>query len=272
MMKKMDRMTEIHPSAIVDASAEIGEGIEIGPYCIIGKNVRIGDGSRLASHVVIETNTTIGQNCTILSGAVLGGAPQDYKFKGEPTYLKIGDNNIIREYVTLHRASGEGNATTIGDNNMFMAYCHVGHNCTLGNCITMANTVGISGHVVVEDKVVFGGIVGVHQNVRIGKLAMIGGFSKILQDVPPFAMVEGRPTRVYDLNKIGLRRNGVGPQERAGIRMAYKLLYRSNLNTAQALEAIERDVEPSPELEYLLNFIRSIRKGYAGRQLEAPRF
>jgi UDP-N-acetylglucosamine acyltransferase len=136
----------------------------------------------------------------------------------------------------------------------------------------MANMVGISGHVIVEDKVVFGGIVGVHQNVRVGKLAMVGGFSKILQDVPPFAMVEGRPTRVYDLNKIGLRRSGVGPQARAGLRMAYKLLYRSNLNTSQALEAIEREIEPSPELEYLLDFIRSMRSGYAGRQQEAPRF
>ncbi len=272
-MENTDTMTtKIHASAIIDPGAEIGEGVEIGPYCIIGKNVRIGDGTKLAAHIVIETNTTIGQNCTVLSGAVLGGAPQDYKFKGEPTFLVIGDNNIIRECVTLHRASGEGHATTIGNNNMLMAYCHVGHNCTLGNCITMANTVGISGHVIVEDKVVFGGIVGVHQNVRIGKLAMIGGFSKILQDVPPFSMVEGRPTRVYDLNKIGLRRNGVGPQSRAGLRMAYKLLYRSNLNTSQALEAIEREVEPSPELEYLVNFIKSQRQGYAGRQLEAPRF
>ncbi|MCE5314268.1 MAG: acyl-ACP--UDP-N-acetylglucosamine O-acyltransferase [Armatimonadota bacterium] len=272
MMDKKDRMTEIHPTAIVDANAEIGQGVKIGPFCIIGKNVRIGDGTRLDPHVIIESNTTIGSDCTVQSGAVLGGAPQDYKFKGEDTYLRIGNNNIIRECVTLHRASGEGNATTIGDNNMLMAYCHVGHNCTLGSCITMANNVGISGHVVVEDKVVFGGIVGVHQNVRIGKLAMVGGFSKILQDVPPFSMVEGRPTRVYDLNKIGLRRNGVGPQSRAGLRLAYKLLYRSNLNTSQALEAIEREVEPSPELEYLVQFIKNIRGGYAGRQQEAPRF
>ncbi|MCE5199869.1 MAG: acyl-ACP--UDP-N-acetylglucosamine O-acyltransferase [Armatimonadota bacterium] len=271
-MSKTDRKTEIHPTAIVDNSAELGEGVIIGPYCIIGQNVQIGDDTRLESHVVIDRNTKMGKGCKVLSGAVLGGAPQDYKFKGEDTYLIIGDGNIIRECVTLHRASGEGHATTIGDNNMLMAYCHVGHNCTLGSNITMANTVGISGHVVVEDRVVFGGIVGVHQNVRIGKLAMIGGFSKILQDVPPFAMVEGRPTRVYDLNKVGLRRSGVGPQARAGLRMAYKLLYRSNLNTSQALEAIKEQIEPSPELQYLVDFVSSVRQGNAGRQLEAPRF
>lgn len=270
-MKKTDRKTEIHPTAIVDPSAEIGQGVSIGPFSLIGKNARIGDDTQIDSHVVIDTNTTLGRDCRVMSCAVLGGPPQDYKFKGEQTYLRIGDGNIIREYVTIHRASGEGEATVIGDNNMLMAYCHIGHNCDIGSNITMANYVGISGHTLVEDKVVFGGIVGVHQKVRIGELAMIGGLSKVVQDVPPFAMADGRPTRVCDLNVIGLRRNGVTSKVRSEIKQAYKLLYRSNLNMSQALEAIENELEPSDELQYLLDFIRNIRLGFGGRQLEDPR-
>ncbi len=270
-MDAVDRKTDIHSTAIVDSSAEIGVGVCIGPYSVIGRKVRLGDGTRIDSHVVIEENTTLGENCTVLSGAVLGGAPQDYKYHGEETFLRVGDNNMIREYVTIHRASGEGEATTIGDSNMFMAYCHIGHNCTLGSGITMANMVGISGHTLIEDKVVFGGIVGVHQKVRIGKLAMVGGFSKVVQDVPPFAMADGRPSRVCDLNVIGLRRNGVVPKVRSDVKQAYKLLYRSNLNVTQALEAIENEIEPSEELQYLLDFIRNVRLGFGGRQLEAPR-
>ncbi|MFQ3549278.1 MAG: acyl-ACP--UDP-N-acetylglucosamine O-acyltransferase [Armatimonadota bacterium] len=261
----------IHPTAIIDDSAEIGQGVKIGAYSIVGKNVKIGDNTELDHHVIIECNTEIGSNCTVKSGAVLGGNPQDYKFKGEETYLKIGNGNIIREFVTIHRASGEGESTIIGDNNMLMAYCHIGHNCVLGNGITMANMVGISGHTLIEDKVVFGGIVGVHQNVRIGKLAMVGGFSKVVQDVPPFVLADGRPCKVCDLNVIGLRRNDITPQSRAGLKHAFKLMYRSNLNISQAIEAIENEIEPSAELDYLLDFIKNVRLGYNGRQMEAPR-
>jgi UDP-N-acetylglucosamine acyltransferase len=266
-----EKKTEIHSTAIVDKTAVLGAGVSVGAYSVIGPNVHLGDGTRIDAHVVIEQNTTLGKDCTVLAGAVLGGNPQDYKYHGEQTFLKIGDSNMIRECVTIHRASGEGESTVIGDNNMFMAYCHIGHNCTLGSGITMANTVGISGHTLVEDKVVFGGIVGVHQKVRIGKLAMVGGFSKVVQDVPPFAMADGRPCRVCDLNVIGLRRNGVGPKVRSDVKQAYKLLYRSNLNVTQALEAIENEIEPSEELHYLLDFIRNVRLGFGGRQLEAPR-
>lgn len=267
-----DSKTDIHPTALIDPKAEIGKGVKIGAYTIVGPKVRIGDGTTIDPHVVVECNTTIGKNCIIQAGVVLGGAPQDKKFHGEDSFVRLGDNNIIREYVTIHRASGEGEVTTIGDGNMLMAYCHVGHNCRIGDNITMANYCGVSGHVIVEDKVVFGAYAGVHQKVRVGQLAMIGGMSKVVQDVPPFAIVDGRPTKVCDLNVIGLRRSGVTPKVRQDIRLAYKLLYRSNLNTSQALEAIERDVEPSEELDYLLDFIRSMREGYSGRQLEAPRF
>jgi len=263
--------TEVHPTAIIHPSAELGVGVEVGAYCVIGPDVRTGDGTKIGSHVTIERYTTIGRDCLIGANCALGGVPQDYRFHGERTFLDIGDNNIIREFCTIHRASSEEESTSIGDNNMLMAYCHIGHNCKLGNGITMANMVGISGHVLVEDKVVFGGMVGVHQNVRIGKLAMIGGMSKVVQDVPPFMMADGRPTKVYDLNVIGLRRNGVPPRVRAGLRQSHKLLYRSSLNVSQAIERIEREVEPSEELAYLLDFIKNIKCGHHGRQREHPR-
>lgn len=260
--------TRIHETAIIDPNAQIGTGVEIGPFCIIGPNCTIGDNTVIDAHAVIEAWTNIGKDCRVGVGAVLGGRPQDKKFKDEKSYLNIGDGNIIREYVTIHRGTGEGNITTIGNDNMLMAYCHVGHNCILGNDIMMANMVGISGHVIVEDKVVFGGMVGVHQFVRIGKLAMVGGLSKIVQDIPPFMLADGRPSKVYGLNVIGLRRNGVVSKVRSEIRQAYKFLFRSNLNLSQSIETIENEIDTSIERDYLLDFLRSIKTGYAGRQLE----
>ena len=258
----------IHETAIVHPTAELGSGVEIGAFSIVGENVKIGDGTILEPRVIIEPWTTVGRDCRICSGAILGGRPQDQKFGGERSFLTLGDRNIVREYVTIHRATGEEKMTVIGNENMLMAYCHIGHNCSLGNGIMMANMVGISGHVIIEDKVVFGGMVGVHQFVRIGKLAMIGGYSKVVQDIPPFMMADGRPTKVYDLNVIGLRRSGIPSKVRSGLRQAYKLLYRSNLNFSQAVEDIEAEIEPSAERDYLLEFVRDIKFGFAGRQLE----
>jgi UDP-N-acetylglucosamine acyltransferase len=255
----------IHLTAIIDPSAEIGPNVTIGPYSIVGKNVSIGEGTVLAPHVVVDAFTTIGRECRIHSGAVLGGPPQDIKFKGEESSLVIGDYNIIRENVTIHRATGEGRMTRVGDHNMFMAYAHVGHNCEIGSYITLASYVGVSGHVTIEDYANIGGITGVHQFCRIGKLVMIGGLSGIVQHIPPYMLAEGRPARVYDINKIGLRRAGIAPKVRNELREAYKLLYRSNLNMAQALETIEETIEKSPELEYLLRFIYDTRSNGNGR-------
>ena len=262
---------KIHPTASIDPTARIGRDVEIGAYAVVGTEVVIGDGTRLRPHVVIEPYVTIGSRCDIYSGAVLGGVPQDRKFKGEKSYLVIGDENIIREHVTIHRAAGEGNETRIGSNNQIMAYGHIGHNCVLENDITMANMVGISGHVHVENKVNIGGIVGIHQFVRIGRLAMIGGYSKVVQDVPPFMMADGRPSKVLDLNVIGLRRSGVSAKARADLKHAYKLLYRSQMNMSQALEEIDGTVDSSAESEYLLEFVRKIRLGSNGRQNDTPR-
>jgi UDP-N-acetylglucosamine acyltransferase len=258
----------IHETAIVHPNAELGAGVQVGPFSLVGPDVKIGDRTIIESHVVVDQWTTVGEDCRICTGATLGGKPQDNKFNGEVSYLTIGDRNIIREYVSIHRATGDEKSTVIGCDNMLMAYCHVGHNCELGNGIMMANMVGISGHVIVEDKAVFGGMVGVHQFVRIGKLAMVGGYSKVVQDIPPFMIADGRPSKVYDLNVIGLRRSGVPAKVRSEIRQAYKLIYRSNMNFSQAIETIEEEIEPSAERDYLLEFVRNIKFGHAGRQLE----
>lgn len=262
--------TRIHPTAIIDKSAEIEPGVEIGPYCIVGKRVLIGEGTVLHAHVVLEQNTQIGRNCQIYSGAVLGGPPQDHKYKGETSYVILGDDNIVRECVTIHRSTGEGNATRLGDHNMLMAYAHVGHNCDIGSHVTIASYVGISGHVTVEDYANFGGLCGVHQHCRIGTLTMIGGMSGVGQDIPPYMMALGCPAKVYDVNVRGLRRAGVVAKVRGELRQAYKLLYRSKLNGSQALEAIEDEIEMSPELEHLLEFIRSTRDGFGGRGNNPP--
>lgn len=261
----------VHPTAVVHTTAELAPDVTVGPYCVIGKHVVIGRGTSLESHVVVDSNTTLGEECQVRQGAVLGGPPQDHKYKGERSYLIIGNRNVIREFVTIHRATGEDQATRIGDGNMIMAYCHIGHNTEMGNGIIMANQVGISGHCVVEDRVVFGGIVGLHQFVRIGKLAMIGGMSKVVTDVPPFMMVDGRPTEVVGLNVLGLRRAGIPPKVRSGLKQAFRLIYRSNLNLSQGIESVHNDVDPSDERDYLLEFLTNIRRGYAGRQNDPNR-
>lgn len=260
----------IHPSAIIDPSADIDSDVIIGPFCIVGENVSIRSGTVLHPSVHILQNTRIGLNCQIFSGAVIGGPPQDHKFKNEGTYVEIGDDNILREFVTIHRATGAGQVTRVGCNNMVMAYAHIAHNCEIGNRVTIASYVGISGHVTVEDGVNFGGSSGIHQFCRIGTLAMVGGMSGINKDVPPYMMVSGLPAQVIDVNVRALRRAGIPAKVRGEVRAAYKLLYRSNLNQSQALQAIEEEIEPSPELEHLLNFIRNTRDGTNGRGNSAP--
>lgn len=261
---------KIHPTAAIDASARLADDVEIGAFSVVSEGVVIGPGTRLRPHVVIEPYVTIGAGCDIFSGAVLGGVPQDRKFHGERSSLRLGDNNIIREHVTIHRAAGEGEETILADNNLIMAYCHIGHNCVLGSGITMASFTGISGHSLIEDGANFGGSVGVHQFVRVGRMAMIGGISKVVRDVPPFMMADGRPCEVVGLNVRGLRRAGVSDRSRADLKQAYKLLYRSQLNTSQAVEAIEAEIEPGVERDYLLDFIRQIRFGSNGRQNDLP--
>jgi len=260
----------IHPTSFVDPTAQLGVGVEIGPYSIVEQEVTIGDHCRVESHAVIKRGTTLGAECTICPNVVLGHEPQDSKFEGERSFLNVGRKNIFREGATVHRATGEGNATTLGDDNLFMAYSHVGHNCIIGSGLLVANYTGISGHVVIEDRVVIGGMVGIHQFVHVGQLAMLAGYARISQDVPPFMMAAG-DGEIVGLNVVGLRRSGVDQETRNDLKRALRFLFRSNLNTTQAMEQIRAEIRTSPELEYLLSFLHRVRDGRGGRQEEAAK-
>lgn len=267
-----DNITEtfIHPSALVDPDAKLDHPVWIGPFCVVEQGTHVGAGTILESHVTIKNGTSIGRNCRIMSNSILGHEPQDKKFDGENSYVRIGDNNVLREMVSIHRATGEGEATEIGDDNMLMAYVHVGHNCKIGSNNLISNSTGISGHVTIEDRTVIGGFVGVHQFVHIGRMAMVGGLSKVVQDVPPFCICDGRPARIHGLNTRGLRRNNISSEHRTEINNAFKLLYRSGLNTTQAIEEIRATIPSSPALDELLTFIERAREGRLGRQDDAP--
>lgn len=256
----------IHPTALVDASAELGDGVNVGPFCIVEADTRLGAGTSLESHVVVKSGTRIGEHCRIFVGAVLGHEPQDARFPGEGNHVIIGNHNILREYVTVHRATVAGNDTIIGDHNMLMAYVHIGHDCRLGSHIYIASYSGISGHVTLEDYVNIGGMAGFHQFVHVGRRAMIGGLTKVNTDVPPFMMADGHPMKMIGLNSVGLRRSHMPAAERAALKDCYRLLYRSGLNTAQALERISDEVPRLPAVEELVGFVRRIYEGRAGRQ------
>ena len=251
----------IHNTAVISPSAKISEGVKIGQWSVIGENVEIGKDTEIGSNVVIDGWTTIGKNNKISPGAVIGTAPQDKKYDGVRTYVKIGDGNIIREYVTINRATEPDTGTVVGDNNFFMAYTHVAHNCKIGNGVTMVNFSGLSGHSVLEDECVLAGMVGIHQGARVGKFAMVGGLSKVVKDIPPFARADGHPTRVYGLNTIGLTRNNIPIPVIEKLKKAYKVLFRSGMNTSQALKKIEEDVPLIDEIQYLINFIKTSDRG-----------
>ncbi len=260
-----EQVTSIHPTAIVSPRAELAPGVEVGPYTIIGENVRIGRGAIIGPHVLIEGHTTIGEDCSISKGAVIGSPPQDDKYHGEPTQVIIGDGTHIREYVTISRATGKGAATRVGKNCRLMAYSHLGHNCQVGDGVSIANYGGMSGHTVLEDFAVIGGMVGSHQFARVGRLAMVSGFSKISVDIPPFALADGKPARVVGLNVRGLRRAGISAESRVGLAKAFKVLFRSGLNLSNALEQLAQAETACPEVEYLVRFLEKARSGFAGR-------
>jgi UDP-N-acetylglucosamine acyltransferase len=247
--------------ASVHKRAEIDSDVSIGPYSVIGENVRIGRGTKIDSNVVIKGWTEIGENCQISSGAVLGEAPQHMGYKGEKSYVRIGNYNIIREFVTIHRSYKEGEATRIGDNNFFMAYSHVGHDCLIGSHVIITSFVGISGHVTIEDRVVMGGHTAIHQFVRIGTLAMVSGTSRVVKDIPPYFIAEGNPSRIRAVNVVGLRRAGISQETRNNIKKAYKVLYHSNLNTSQALEKIKEEIKMEKEIAHLIEFIEKSERG-----------
>lgn len=260
----------IHPLSVVDPRAELGRGVRIGPFACVEDDVVLGNEVEIQSHAVIKCGTRIGARTRVFPGAVLGGIPQSVTYHGESSYVYIGCDNQIREFVTIHRGTGEGNATVLGNDNMLMAYVHLGHDCVLGDRLQIANGVGISGHVVIEDDITIGGMTGIHQFVRIGRMAMVGGYSKVVQDCPPFMVTDGHPAEVKGPNVVGLRRSRVPAPRREALKTAYRLLYRSRLNSSQAIERIEKEIEPFPEILYLLDFLRKIREGTKGRGLDRP--
>jgi len=260
----------IHPTAIIHQGAQLGADVTVGPYAVISSQAVIGDRCRIGPHVFIDGYTELGADVQILFASALGCPPQDRKYHDEPTRLVIGERSIIHEYVTIHRGSGEGSETRVGDDNMIMAYSHLGHNCQVGSGVTIVNNAAVAGHVTIEDRAVIGGLVGIHQFTRIGKLAMVGGYSRVPQDVPPFMIAEGTPARVRGLNVVGLRRAGMSAETRNSLKSAYRLLYRSGLNLSQALDRIAEELEETPELQYLVDFLSNLKYGYMGRQFDRP--
>ena len=252
----------IHKTAIVHPKAKIGKNVSIGPYSVIGPGVKLNDGVSVGSLCVVEGNTSIGKNCQFFTGTVIGSIPQDKKFKNiSKVYLDIGSDNIFREYVTANPGTGDGGTTHIGNDNLFMAYSHIAHDCTIGNGCIMANNGTLAGHVTLEDMAVVGGLSAIHQFVRLGKLCIVGGCSKVVQDVPPFSTCDGHPARIYSLNSIGLKRAKISLNTLNTLKKAFKILFHSGLTKEHALEQVKKGLSSCLELDYLINFVKTSKRG-----------
>jgi UDP-N-acetylglucosamine acyltransferase len=258
--------TLIHPTAVIDPKAELHSTVRVGPYAVIGEKVTIGAQTTIGAHVVLEGPMEIGEGNRIFPGAVIGSEPQDLKYKGAASWVRIGDNNQIREYVTINRATDEGEATVIGNNNLLMAYAHVAHNCAIEDEVIIANSVALAGHIHIESKARISGVLGVHQFVRIGSLSMVGGMSRIERDVPPYTIVEGNPARVRSLNLVGLQRAGLNSEEIGHLKKAFRLLYRSDMTLQEALEKLE----VLPDDEYIQHFRNFLHLSISGEGRRGP--
>ena len=255
-------MSRVHPTAIVDARAEIDGDVQIGPYCVIGAGVRIGKGCRVHSHAVISGRTTLGEGNVVFPFASIGAMPQDLKYKGEPSELLIGNHNTIREYVSLNPGTtGGGMVTRVGDQNLLMMQCHIAHDCLLGDRNVVANGATLGGHVVIEDFVIVGGLVGIHQFVRIGTGAIVGAGSMVSKDVPPYCNATGDRAKLHGLNLEGLKRRGFDKTVIALLRKAYRIVFQSALRTEDALKKIREELPSSPEIEKFVSFIAQSQRG-----------
>jgi len=251
----------INPTAIIHRNVRIPSDVKIGPYTIINDQVEIGEGSEIGSHVLIDSGTIIGKNCKIHHGAVLGTLPQDLKFGGERTLLTIGDNTVIREYATLNRGTKYRDKTVVGKDCFIMIYAHVAHDCVLGDHVILANSANLAGHVEIGDYAIIGGVVPVHQFVKIGTHSIVGGGFRVQKDVCPYALVGGYPLKTMNLNIIGLKRRGFPEKTIEILKQTFKLLFRSNLNTSQAVERIKSELEIIPEVQIILDFIARSERG-----------
>src|SRR6202049_5001802 len=252
---------QIHPSAIVDGRAEIGAGTIVGPYCVIGAEVALGQDCWLQHHVTICGPMPSGAPNKFYAYCSIGQQTQDLKYQGEPTYLEIGDNNTFREFVTINRSTTSEGKTRIGNRGNFLAYCHIGHDCNVGSEVVFSNNGTLAGHVDVGDNAVMGGLTAVHQFCRIGRFAITGGCSKIVQDVPPFMIADGNPAEIRGVNSVGLERKGYPTEKVKPIKEAFRLLFRSKFNTGQAIEAIRKELPPSEEINQIVEFIEKTERG-----------
>lgn len=256
-------MTLIHPTATIDPKAEIGERVEIGPYSVIEKGVSIGEGTKIGPHVVIREWTEIGKGCHVFQFASIGEAPQFSGYRGEKTFLRIGDRNIIREFVTLHRGTVKGGGKTIiGNDNFIMAYAHVAHDCQIGNQVVMANGATLAGHILIEDYAIIGGLTAIHQFCRVGAFAIIGGLSGVLLDIPPYTKAAGVRTRLFGLNTVGLKRANFSEETLRALKKAYRIVFRSALTLEKAMKKLAEDeIAQTPEVQHFLQFIQGSKRG-----------
>jgi len=252
----------IHATAIVSPQAKLHPSVEVGPYTFIGPNVVIGENTKIAPNCYIEGHTTLGSDNQLSPFVAIGCPPQDLKYSGQKTFVRIGSGNIFREYTTVHLAEGEGNETIVGDNNLLMAHTHIAHNCRVGSSVTMANCATLAGHVSVGDKAVLGGFVGIHQFCKVGNMVMIGGMTKITKDVPPYIKIDGNPARVIGLNIIGLKRNGVPRESLEHIRSLFKLFFRSHMNVSQVMEKrLSLPEADDPYVKGFFDFVQGSKRG-----------
>ncbi len=254
---------DIHPTALVSKKAQLAEGVQVGPYAIIEDNVSIGANTRIGAFCVIKGHTTIGKNNEIFTGAVIGEKPQDLKYKGEKSYLEIGDHNTIREYCTVNLGTGEGGKTVLGSHNLLMANAHVAHDCQVGSHCILVNCGTLGGHVVMEDYAMISGLAAVHQFVRLGAHSIVGGCSKAVQDIPPYSTCDGHPARIFGLNLIGLRRHGVPVESIKALKKAYRVLFNSGIPVKKAIEEIEPSLRSNKDVQYLIDFILNSPRGIA---------
>ena len=256
---------KVDEKAIVSKKAHLGSGVTVGPYAVIGPDAEIGEGTSIDAFAQVIGNTKIGKNCHIFSHAVIGGVPQDLKYKGEKSFLVVGNNNIIREFVTMNLGTEKDSKTIIGNNNLIMAYSHIAHDCIIGNYNILANCATLAGHVTIEDKVTIGGLVAVHQFCRLGLLSIVGGCSKVVQDVAPFSMSDGHPSVACGLNSIGMKRANFSLEAIRVLKKAFKILFFENHTLDKAKELVKRELPLTKEISYLLSFVSSSKRGL-GRQ------
>jgi UDP-N-acetylglucosamine acyltransferase len=251
----------IHRTALVDPTAQLGRDVSVGPYAIVGPHVTVGERSSIAAHAVLERNVRLGTGVKVGYGTIIGNDPQDLKYKGEETWIEVGDATVIREYCTLNRGTPATGKTSVGQRCFLMSYVHIAHDCMVGNDVIIANAVQMAGHVSVEDRAIISGLVPIHQFVRIGTFAFVGGGSRVNQDVPPYTKAVGNPVHLYGLNSVGLQRAGFAPEVKLALKRAYRLLFNSDLTVSQGIAKARTELPQTPEVEAFLKFIEGSQRG-----------